>query len=55
MYIFKCKKCNKEIEVERKITDNSPPPNCECGGETVKQLQPTTFSFSKGGFSVSNP
>jgi putative FmdB family regulatory protein len=56
IYVWKCKKCDHEQEVERKISESDwPPTECEeCGTKSYqmweKIIQPTNFKLQGGGW-----
>lgn len=54
IYEFRCKKCNKQIEVFQKFSDK-PPTKCkECGGRLEKIISPTAFHFKGEGWYVTD-
>lgn len=54
-YVYECKKCQKTIEVEQRISED-PLKDCECGGKgTLKRvIQPTAVLFKGSGFHIND-
>lgn len=54
IYEFRCKKCNKQIEVFQKLSDK-PPTRCQkCGGRLEKQFSRTAAHFKGEGWYVTD-
>jgi putative FmdB family regulatory protein len=54
IYEFRCKKCNKQIEVFQKLSDK-PPARCKkCGGRMEKMISSTAFHFKGEGWYVTD-
>jgi putative FmdB family regulatory protein len=54
IYEFRCKKCNKQIEVYQKFSDK-PPTKCKtCGGRMEKMISATAFQFKGEGWYVTD-
>jgi len=50
IYIYRCSKCKKEVELFQKITD-PPIKRCKfCGGKLVKLISNTSFILKGGGW-----
>ena len=54
IYEFRCKKCNRQIEVYQKLSDK-PPTRCQkCGGRLEKQFSRTAAHFKGEGWYVTD-
>ena len=47
LYEFKCRKCEKEIEIQQKVEDD--PPKC-CGEEMKRLISLSSFRLRGGGW-----
>lgn len=54
-YVYECKKCEKTIEVEQRMSE-APLTDCDCGEEgTLRRLiQPTAIMFRGSGFHIND-
>ena len=54
-YLYACSKCDKQFEVEQRISD-APLTDCDCGAKgTLRRLiQPTAVLFKGAGFHVND-
>ena len=50
VYEYKCKKCDKILEVIKSINDDSPEICTKCGGDTEKLISLSTFQLKGGGW-----
>lgn len=48
-YNFRCRKCQKEIEVQHHMTEPHPT-TCECGGELQRIFHPIIATYHISGF-----
>ncbi len=54
-YVYECRKCEKVIEVDQKMSD-PPLKDCACGstGTLVRLIQPTAVMFKGNGFHIND-
>ena len=53
LYLYKCKTCGKEVEVERSIKDSEkgPEKECQCGNTSfTRWITKTAFVLKGGGW-----
>jgi len=54
VYEYQCTKCNEQIEVMQKITDDPLTVCSSCGGELKKLITNTSFVLKGGGWYVTD-
>ena len=54
IYEYKCMKCNEQIEVMQKMSDDPLTECTECGGELKKLITGTSFVLKGGGWYVTD-
>ena len=55
IYLYECRSCNKQFEVEQRITENSLT-DCDCGQKVTlrKLIQPIAVMFKGSGFHIND-
>ena len=49
-YVYECEKCNKQYEIVKKITDETPELCPECNQEMMRLIQKTSVVYKCDGF-----
>jgi len=53
-YLYECNTCEKQFEVEQRITE-APLTDCDCGkGQVRRLIQPTAILFKGAGFHIND-